>query len=251
MKFSPWVLAIGLLIVGCEKEKDEQPIPYTGPNVEVQFILTQDNSPVQFFTPLEIDSVHDLQVELFKFYLSHLQLRNNQDTVELANFELVDMATAEGKQFLYNIPAGTYTSLYLALGLDSATNATDPVTVPTSSPLSAAQGMYWGWASMYRFAMFEGRANLRGTIGGGGDDLLSYHPGANSLYRQLEFAGFSKQISTSGKTTLVLQIDLDEVFNGPSGSFDFNTENQSHTTPADYYIAERFMNNFTASISLQ
>lgn len=250
MKPFSLILAAAFLILGCEKEGDD-PAPYSGPNVEIQFVLTQGDSPIQFFTPVEIDSVHDLQVEVFKFYLSHLELRSSSDTVELAAYELVDMAAAEGKQFAFTVPAGTYTSLYMALGLDSATNATDPVSVEPASPLSAAQGMYWGWASMYRFAMFEGRANLQGALGSGGDDLLSYHPGANSLYRQLEFAGFSRVIRTTSKTTLVFHVDVDQLFNGPFGSFDFNMENQSHTTPSDYYIAERFMNNFMGAISLQ
>ena len=84
-------------------------------------------------------------------------------------------------------------------------------------------------------------------IGNPNEVAFSYHPGANAFYKTYSLPVSFKVSST--KSTIVVHIDYDTIFNGSAGSVDVLTENQSHTTPDDYTIAERIIFNFGEALS--
>jgi hypothetical protein len=51
-----------------------------------------------------------------------------------------------------NVPAGTYTGMYLTMGVDSARN----VSGAQEGALDPANGMFWSWTSGYIMIKAEG-----------------------------------------------------------------------------------------------
>lgn len=84
-----------------------------------------------------------------------------------------DAAKARDRVTLDNIPAGTYRALRFAVGLDPATNRSDPSSYSANHPLNpAVNGLHWSWRTGYIFLAVEGMftANGKPPLRG-----LSYH----------------------------------------------------------------------------
>ena len=133
--------------------------------------------------------------------------------------------------------------------MDSLLNASDPVQFSNDHPLSAAQAMYWSWATKYRFTRIDGRANENGSIGGSDDILIAYHPGADEFYAVKDFV---RPFNLLNYDTLnvTIKMDVSKWFDGPGGVIDLPTEPQTHTAPSDYHIAVKYTENFIAALEL-
>ncbi|MFO0677899.1 MAG: metallo-mystery pair system four-Cys motif protein [Polyangiaceae bacterium] len=110
-------------------------------------------------------------------------------------------------------PAGTYTGLSFKIGLPDAENFSDPTTAP--SPLNLS-GLYWSWASGYKFARIDakvvmdmGDAGMAMGDAGMGDGGMAMgdggghgggHGGADSFLVHLGSAGCSGSPTAGGVT---------------------------------------------------
>jgi len=215
--------------------------------LEVSFQLQKDGQNLDIQEEFKADSL-GMIVQKMRFYLSHMSIHNtNNYDVQLSEVSIVDLEEPSLATFQYLADEGGYDAIKFSVGLDAAQNGQDPATFPLEHPLSTYYNMYWGWAALYKFMEFQGKANPSGVIGNPNEVAFSYHPGANDFYKT-----YSIPVSfniTSTKPTIVIKIDYDTIFNGSAGSVDVLTENQSHTTPADYSIAERIIFNFGESLS--
>lgn len=239
-------LVVGLVFASCEKD---EPCECTPQNImEIKFQLQQDGKNIALQEEFMSDSL-GIVVQKLRFYLSHITLNNTAGyTQKVSDISIVDLEDPSLTTFQFLADEGTYNNISFGLGLDANQNAQDPATFPLEHPLSTFYGMYWGWAAKYKFLELQGKANPTGTIGNPGEVAFSYHPGADDFYRNYTFP-VDFNVSSS-KPTMVITIDYDTIFKGAFGQVDVLTENQSHTTPADYYIAERIIYNFAEALSV-
>ena len=215
--------------------------------VEVSFQLQKDGQNIDIQEEFKADSL-GIVVQKMRFYVSHLSIHNTANyDANLNDVSIVDLGQHSLTTFQVLVNEGNYDAIKFGVGLDATQNGQDPATFPLEHPLSTYYNMYWGWAAMYKFIEFQGKANPSGVIGNPNEVAFSYHPGANDFYRTYSIP-VSFNVSST-KRTVVVHIDYDTLFNGSAGSVDVLTENQSHTTPADYDIAERIIFNFGESLS--
>jgi len=241
--FVALTLVFSLLATKC---KDEPKDPVDG-KLNLKIELYNGSSPITWNDVISTGGMNEFRMDFFRFYLSHLKANKGSELTNLADVVLAD--ASNNMSFTYDMMPGGYDGIAMGIGLDALQNASDPVTFANTHPLSVAQSMYWSWAAKYRFVRIDGRANKLGTVNSPDDVLLALHPGADEFYRQVAFA--KPFIIEEGKTTtFVLKLDVAKFFDGPGGTIDLQTEPQTHTSPEDYHIAEKFTDNFAAAFSL-
>ena len=244
MKKFIFIFLAVLVFAGCEKEDCEN----TPKNIfEISFQLQKDGQNIAIQEEFKADSLA-IVVQNMRFYISHLSLHKTDNSyVKISEVEIVDLQDPQLTTFQFLSDESNYDAIKFGVGLDAVQNSQDPATFPLENPLSTYYNMSWGWAAMYKFMEFQGKANPNGVIGAPDEVAFSYHPGANDFYKTYSLPVSFKVSST--KPTVVIYIDYDTIFNGSAGSVDIITENQSHTTPADRYIAERIILNFGESLT--
>ena len=229
--------------------KPEQ--PENKGTLELTFEFYNGENPMLWDDVVSIDDVNAFKIEFLKFYLSNLSAtRTSGEVDKLAEVLLANAAEPlDGMAFSFKLSPGSYDKIKIGFGLDSLLNASDPVQFLPEEPLSAAQAMYWSWATKYRFVRMDAKANENGPLGSSNDILVAYHPGADEFYGEREFIN-PFTIAKGETTTMRIKIDLAAVFNGPGGIINIPTEPQTHTEPSDYHISVKFIENWIAAFSV-
>lgn len=163
--------------------------------------------------------------ETMLFYLSNIALIA-EDGTEQPLIDVVLHNYTDPGSLKFNIPAGKYTGIKFGLGLDPDLNLTDPTTVDSDSPLHSDRGMYWVWATMYKFVKFEGRAadvNASELT-----DAFLYHIGTNPFYEELTLAR-DIEIKDDEETKVKIILNVDEFFDNSATPLDVINENQTQT----------------------
>ena len=193
------------------------------------------------------DKGRNYRVEMLKFYLSNWMLEKQDGTMlPIADVHLIDYSQKEELTLSLSIEKGSYVNLHFGVGLDSMTNATDPVIYAPEHPLSTAQNTYWTWSSTYKFFMLEGRVD---TLGGENPNQpFSYHSGFNNLYRIITLPLNDLFIGDEG-ASLNLQMDLAKVLSGHAGTVDFVEEPFSHSED-DIEMIQTLSNNLTNAFTI-
>ena len=195
--------------------------------------------------PYEADM--KLKLQLFRFYLSDLAL---SDDTKLSDVEIVDFeeiqSEAAAKQGITirftNVPAQNYTTIKMGVGITEKLNKTQPGDYAPGHPLT---DNYWSWALGYVFTKIEGNADINGD--GVFNDKLTFHIGANELYRT---STFSKNFTVkAGETTkLDFEVDLRKVLVRTDDDFlDFRKVTIDHTNNMQVatFIADNLVNAIT------
>ncbi len=233
--FTAILLSLMLLtFFACNRSDGEVTLRIAGQFQEKDFALN---------TPYTSSSGQYMEFIDFKFYLSNIVLIDEKDEeVELSEVILYKFKTPENIQAA--VPSGTYKAIRFDIGLNEDLNASDPNTFEVEHPLSYAHNTHWDWASMYRFVMMDGRVDT--TQADNFAKTFSYHTGFDDLWRtttiEQEFT-----VSEEENTNLVLNLQIDQIFNG-SKPVDVFEENVSHSLTD---IATRLSDNFVESLSLE
>jgi hypothetical protein len=243
------LFSLSTLVTSCDDDDNCEPAPANNSSIKLIFELYNGATPMAWNEVVSVDNVNEYRMEFFKYYLSNINAVNSGGgKVLLKDVILADASKTDGMIFTFLAPSGSYEKLMIGVGLDAVLNAKDPVTFDPDEPLSAAQAMYWSWATKYRFVRIDGRASQNGAIGDTSDILVAYHPGADEFYSEIELVK-SFNLEAGITTEYRVKVDVAAFFDGPGGILDIPTEPQSHTTPDDYPIAEKFMKNFAAAFS--
>ncbi len=252
MKAKIAFVSLGLVLMsmnGCEKDKKNETAES---KIQLEFAMVKpDGSPLAFESPIPITEQTDVTISEMRFYFSHLYaIPQSGNPVKLSDLELFDLKKTNRTAFTFTLPAGQYKGLQFSVGLDSNQNYSDPTGFAQSHPLSAFAGMYWTWATQYRFVLVEGRANTTGNTGSNNDRAFSYHPGGNHLYVKDHIINHNFTVNEGGTTNLRLTTDVAQWFNASGGTIDPFVEFAAHDAPAEQPLAVKYITNFTESLSL-
>ena len=206
-----------------------------------------------FNNPNPINGSTDVLISELKFYLSKIRAVASDDReYALVDYCFFDFRNPDFEKYRVKLPEGVnIKGLRVNVGLDSTQNYSDPASFNQAHPLSAARGMYWTWATQYRFLLIEGKANQTSLIGSSTDQGISYHPGGNHLYVEDVFLPLNLGVGNGSTRTVMLKLDVNQWFNGISGTIDPLTESNVHAAPEDQALGKRFIENLSASMRLQ
>ena len=134
------------------------------------------------------------------------------DLFDVTNGPLVRILTA---------PAGSYQAVQMGLGLPPAINHTDIATIPPNAPTGNNSGMYWSWATMYRFMLFEGHFDSDPNATGEPPFNFSLHTGLDTCYRTREIP-FDLNVAADDTARLTITVDVAHFFTDGSQLLDLS-----------------------------
>lgn len=191
-----------------------------------------------------------IQVQLLKCYLGDVALLTaGGDTVDLVDVDLFNLTDGPVTR-TYSALSGDFNALHVGLGVPAALNGMNPSMWANDEPLSVVNGMYWTWATMYRFMVFDGRYDTLASGIGTPPYQFSIHPGRNECY-------FTRAVPVSltlepGDTTdLRLELDLARFFYSDTDTLYMNTESQQHGSPIELPMSQKFSRMVLAGMTAQ
>ncbi len=235
-------LAITVLF-SCKKE--EEPISVTSPSTKGNVVLN-----AQFLVngaSYNSDSVYvddfsnNYKISFSNVYLSQLNFEDGGVITPLP-IQYVLLKPETSTYNLGSVEEGHYHNFNYGIGIDSATNHTDPNSYDLSSPLyPQSPNMHWTWNSGYIFYKIEGSIDTDsdGTF----ETTFAFHIGTDDLRRDGTFM-FHDAIVAGATTTIDMKIDLGKFLTG----IDLSIDNSTHTMN-NMPLALRVANNATSAVT--
>lgn len=194
-----------------------------------------------------------------KLYVTDLRLLNDKNEEipieDLLLFDLnkkADHSSPAGPEVRFvkkEIPAGTYNRIRFSLGLPKDLNESDATVYPAESPMSVTRGMYWDWATGYRFVILEGMFDPDGS--GATIEPFAYHLGTESLLRTLDLALPNPiVIADDGEAEIALQLDINRIFGTAADPLDMTANPITHTI-GTMGLATQLTENTVAAFSVK
>ena len=239
------VIAALALLAGCTKD------PAWPPKQQVRLVVR----PVWNGTPFHKTDAHitpaqeRVLVQQVKFFLSGITLLGKGTASTVSPVEILDIT--DGEQVRYGtVDVGGYDSLRFGLGLPPELNHADITTVVPPSPLDFSQGMYWTWATMYRFMLFDGRYDTNAAGTGVPPYQFSIHTGRDECYRSRTIA-LPLVVDQRSTAEIVLDVDIARFFGSGDQVLRLADGPQSHGEPQSLQLAEKFSDLAVAAINAE
>jgi hypothetical protein len=213
-----------LLLAGCREDVSVVPREPAG-TLKVKFRPTWNGSGFDKTSVYLSAADERVLVQQVKFYLSPIVLLGDQDG-SASQAELLDLTDGPVERS-FRMKPGAYDSLRYGLGVPYDLNHRDLTTVPVPDPLDFTQGMYWTWATMYRFMVFEGRYDTDPGATGTPPYTFSMHTGRDECYRERTIP-CPVEVVDEQVTELTLEVDIARFFTDGTEVLDLSQGPQSH-----------------------
>ena len=164
-------------------------------------------------------------IQQVKFYVSPIALAGDTN-VTVSEAELLDLTNGPEVRWM-RAPLGSYDSLRYGLGVPQYLNHRDITLVVPPDPLDFSQGMYWTWATMYRFMIFEGRYDTDPSGSGTPPYQFSLHTGRDESYRDRMIL-LPLELTADDTAEIVLDVDIARFFTDGDQVLDLSQGPQSH-----------------------
>jgi hypothetical protein len=235
-------LAIGVLLSACRDDDPvaEPEVPATkAPVVRLTVAPMWNGAPFDKNTTYTNISDERIQVQLLKFYLGDLALVNGTgDTASLVDVDLFQLTNGPVVH-TYKAEQGAFSALHVGLGVPAALNGESPTMWANDEPLSITNGMYWTWATMYRFMIFEGRFDTLATNTGTPPFQFSIHTGRNECYRTTDLA-LPLTLGEGDTADVRLELDLARFFYSATDTLYMDIESQQHGAVEELPMSQKF-----------
>jgi hypothetical protein len=249
------LLLIGSVWISCKKP-DEPPIDCTPPSttgtLRINFVAHYNGAPFAFFSDYSTVQNHRIQVETLRFLTTEFWAQTTaSDSVYIHDAFKYNFATNTTYVDVAMNP-GDYTGIGFSLGVPASKNHSDPTVYPATHPLSlnVSGDMHWAWNTGYIFTKFEGKADTSGTGTGPLNISYVFHPGADTLYRQLPLFTHPFTISTGNTTVIDVDVNVAKFLSNLSDTIDLRYDNFTHTMGPTLPLAVRFTNLFQQAFSI-
>jgi hypothetical protein len=269
-----FLLGTALVLAACNKEDDNsanpQPTPATTGTFELNFTPEYNSGELAlgklYVEPLNQDSI---RINDLKFHISNVVLvRSDGQEVPLyqyfqgqaLNYHLFDFGTnktnhAGGRSFTAQVPLGQYRGMKFYFGLPNNINYyADVSAFPPEHPLSIEQGMYWTWATRYRFFILDGFLDTLRNNDDPADYLgWSWHFGDSTFYQPIEYldGDYAFEVRPNFETQFIVFAELSRMldpFLTSLKSINLREARVTHNfTKEEQQLAQRVYTNWQAS----
>lgn len=243
MKKTPFLVAILFLSVvlfstSCAPKTDDN----TKANVTIEVAPSFGSQAFALFTAYNYTPTQRLKLNFLKFFVSNVELVGGNNTAKVLDYALVDAgATTVTFGAAKQIEAGDYTKIRFGLGIDAATNAKNPNSLPSSNPLTTS-GWYWSDWGSFTFLKAEGFLDT----GTPNPTEITYHTSRDTMYRVVELP-IQLSAKTGATEKISLKLDVKKLFinNGDTLNIRNTPISQAEpTVPAKTAISIKIANNF-------
>lgn len=257
MKISPYTfffLLATVLFASCKHdpvEPEPEPVPPTMGTLRLVIVPKWEGGTFALNTVYTNVTNYRVKVEALKFYLGDVRLLTGSDTTLLKDIALFNMASGSAT-VEWPAEPGTWTGFRAGLGVPQRLNDADPIVYPPGHPLDLANATYWGWATAYRFLLFDGRYDIDANGTAAPVAPFSIHTGLNEVYREFDVPlGNGITITAGNTTTLTMNMAVDRFFYSDTDTLDLVTEGQSHGSTETIPQAMELTDNVVKSFSVQ
>jgi hypothetical protein len=242
------IIAATLFLGGCKKDNDPTtPTGIDDNSLTVVFTATANSKTFHVGDSFSLaNEGFNYKFDLLKFYVSQFRLLKSDSTEFLVkDVDMIDFRKdGPHLSFSAKIPAGEFVKIKFGLGVDSVTNAKDPLSFDVTSPLASTKGTYWDMGSQYRFMLIEGQLDT--AMAGDYSVPFVVHTGTNALYREKTFDQ-SLSFTKADNRTITIELNVDALISNA----DFKTDHVSHTLASGFPLAEKIANNLANNLTLK
>lgn len=236
-----------LTFTSCKKDTAEEPTPSSEQNIMFHIHSNAGAHEANYDSTFQTASGRKFTISDYRMYISNIVLIKN-DGSELPITGKVLLTDPETEEYpLGMVPVGNYKGFRFTLGLDSATNHSDPSTYASSNPLSVqTPSIHWSWNSGYIFWKVEGKVDTTVAQNGPVDVDYFYHIGMDDFKRQIDFSTEAFSVISGQDQMIHMEFDLLEALN----NVDMTTEIMTHTMD-NMPLATKIANNWQAAFSVE
>lgn len=247
-------LGVGIF-TSCDKDDDDNPDTSEGmAKVILDFYPMVDGQEIHIADRFETPQGYPADLTQLRFYLSNIKLIGSNGPVELSGISFLDIRE-QITTLEFEVPLGEYSAIQFDLGVPIELNGTQNPEFTTSifdanHPLSVSNGMYWGWASGYRFFVLDGNCD---TVPNSSDILpmpFSFHTGMDTLYRELPSFSRSIILGSNDVETFQFGMELDRFFENSSDTIDLKEERSFHGSFDQINLGKKLANNSAGAFQL-
>jgi hypothetical protein len=190
-------------------------------DIQLEMIHLGNGAAFSYDSVYVDDFGNDYKFTRIQYYLSGHTLENDNGVQEIAEYMLVSPAATvytAGKS-----EAGHFHELKFTVGIDSATNHSDPALYASGHPLSfQSPSTHWSWSTGYIFIMLEGLvdADNDGTFEGN----FVFHIGTDSFKSNIDLT-IHQDIMESAVAGITVNANYTQFFTG----INLETDNNTHT----------------------
>ena len=203
----------------------------------VIFHTVLGNSALQLTDPFYKNINGDsITIELLKFYISGLELLQNDSSVfkEKNSFHLIDAAKIISSFISFTTPAAIlFNKIKFNIGIDSSTNVSGAM----GGDLDPLIGMYWAWQSGYINFKLEGKSNRCNTR----NHAFQFHLGGYSYpFNALQ----TVILNVTAKDEIVITTDIEKLIAG----IDLSSQNQVMSPGKEAVLLSEKLKNIFSTV---
>ncbi len=243
------MFAMATIFNGCKKDEDDAVV--TPPNTEQKLsfhLHTMVGSQAAAYgTQYQDATGRKFNVSDLRYYISNIVLIKSDGGLLPLTGKVILANPATNEYELGNVPVGSYKGFKFIVGLDSATNHSDPTVYAASNPLSIqSPSIHWSWNSGYIFMKIEGVVDTTLASNGALDYQYFYHIGLDSFKRTVDFSSEEFTVASGSDYEIGIEFDLLKVLS----NVDMRTENSTHTMD-NMPLATKIANNWESAFEIE
>lgn len=193
----------------------------------------------------------NFSINTANYYVSNVRLVKDDNTeVDFSTYILVEnhSTASDTNEFMVGMTGDDiYTGIKFDIGIDSATNHSDPTVHAAGDPLALqTPSMHWSWNSGYIFSRMEGMYDTTSAGTNAPNGVFTYHCGTMNMLREVELTFPTPVELTSNDGMLMVHVDLDIL--KVLDNVDLLTEHVTHTMN-NMPLATKISNNLSAAFT--
>jgi hypothetical protein len=239
------MLTTATLFTGCKDDTEEPTPANTEQKLSMHVHTNVGSSTAVYGTQYQDASGRKFNLSDLRYYLSNIVLIKSDGSEYPLTGKVILVNPANQDYELTNVPVGSYKGFKFMVGLDSATNHSDPTTYAASNPLAIqTPGIHWSWNSGYIFMMIEGKVDTTLANTGTPNFDMFYHIGLDSYKRTIDFSTEAFTVTSGSDQEIGIQFNLLNALN----NVDMRTENATHTMD-NMMLATKIANNWASAFT--
>jgi hypothetical protein len=244
------ILSLALVIFACKKDHHNHDDHNHSSNnssatVTLKFSFMHGANNFQFNTNYTDDYGTVYQIARAEFYLSNVKFFDHDSNAIFVpgKYFIIRPTTQE---YPLGVPSDNHLhGLSFFVGVDSATNHSDPTTYPAESALSPqTPSMHWSWSTGYRFLVLEGVADR--DADNIPESPFSFHIGMDAMLATV-YLNAHVEVIANNDNKVNIKIDYSKFFTGVDMA---SPATQTHTMD-NMNLANAIKINIPTAFSLQ